>query len=168
MHRWSPLAIALVVLTAGCLGSPSSGPNAPPGEESFTVSVDGNSTHSIYVAVHLYVEPPESVTLEYENGTTRELELSAEQGLVQGDAPETLRSVRTPEDDGGVYFEGPPAFSATAQNVTTMPTAVYVVRVDGRNQVAAWGVVSCDGHVDALDLRADDDTVTAGGIACKN
>lgn len=163
-----PLAITLAVLTAGCLGSPSSGPNAPPGEESFTVSVDGDSTHSIYVAVHLYVEPPDSVTLSYENGSTSTVAVPTEQGLTTGDTPDGLRAVDRPESDGGVFFEGPAAFSATAQNITETPTAVYVVRVDGSDQIAAWGMVSCDGHVTALDLRAETDTVTAGGIACKN
>jgi hypothetical protein len=170
VRRIHYLAVAFAVLLpfAGCLGSPSSGPNAPPGNESFTVEVTGNTSQSVYVAVHLYTEPPESVTLEYANETTREFQVPTEQGLVAGDTPDGLRSVATPGDDGGVYFEGPPAFTASALEIAEMPTAIYVVRVDGSDQVAAWGIVSCNGHVDRLVLDAVGANVTAGGIACSN
>ncbi|WP_227131093.1 hypothetical protein [Halorubellus salinus] len=162
------VAVALAVVAGGCLGSPSSGPNAPSGNESFTVEMLGNATHSVYVATHLYTDRPEFVTLEYANGTTREFELPTEQGLFQGDTPDGLRSVATPEDDGGVYFEGSPTFTASANEIAPMETVVFVVRVDGSNQVAAWGVANCDGHVDRVTLDADGRNVTVGGLACSN
>jgi hypothetical protein len=162
------VAVALAVGVGGCLQSPSSGPNAPPGNESFTVEMTGNATYSVYVATHLYADRPESVTFEYENGSAREFALPPEQGLIQGNAPDGLRSVATPEDDGGVYFEGPPAFTASANDVAPMETVVFVVRVDGSNQVAAWGIANCDGHVDRVTLDATGRTVTVGGLACSN
>lgn len=160
------LSLALAVGVAGCLESPSSGPDAPRGNESFTVEVAGDSTHSVYVATHLYVDRPTFVTLAYANGTTTEFEVPTEQGLVQGTAADDLRSVDVPEDDGGVYFEGPPAFTASANDVAAMETAVFVVRVDGSDRVAAWGVANCDAHVERVMLVADDATVTVGGLAC--
>jgi len=165
-HVLLVVALASTVALAGCLGSPSSGPNAPPGNESFTIAVGGNSTHSVYVAAHLYQTPVESVTLVYANDTTREFDLPAAQGLTQGPAPDGLRTVDVPEDDGGVYFEGPPAFSATANEIAPMQQVVFMVRVDGTNQVAAWGVAACDGHVERVTLDADGRTVTIGGLAC--
>jgi len=171
MHTRSVLlvvALASALAVAGCLGSPSSGPNAPPGNESFTIAVDGNSTYSVYVAAHLYETPVDAVTLQYANDTTREFDLPAAQGLTQGPAPDDLRSVDLPEDDGGVYFEGPPAFSASANEIAPMQQVVFVVRVDGTNQVAAWGVATCDGHVDEVTLDVDDRNVTVGGLACSN
>lgn len=162
------LAVALAVGLAGCLDSPSSGPNAPPGNESFTVEMTGNSTYSVYVATHLYTDRPESVTLEYANGTTREFDVPTEQGLVQGPTPDGLRSVAMPEDDGGVYFEGPPAFTASANDVAPMETVVFLVRVDGSDQVATWGIANCNGHVDRVTLDATGRTVTVGGLACSN
>ena len=167
-HVLLVVALASAVALAGCLGSPSSGTNAPPGNESCTIAVDGNSTHSVYVAAHLYETPVDSVTFAYANDTTREFDLPAAQGLTQGPTPDGLRSVDAPEDDGGVYFEGPPAFSASAHDIAPMQQVVFVVRVDGSDQVAAWGVAACDGTVDRVTLDVDDRNVTVGGLACSN
>lgn len=160
------IALASTVVLAGCLGAPSSGPTAPPGNESFTVAVDGNSTHSVYVAAHLYETPADAVTLAYANGTTREFALPAAQGLTQGPAPDGLRSVDVPEDDGGIFFEGPPAFSASASEIAPMQQVVFVVRVDGSDQIAAWGVATCSERVDRVTLDADGPNVTVGSLAC--
>lgn len=162
------VALAAAVALTGCLQSPSSGPDAPPGNETFIIAVEGTSTHTLYVASYLYTETPASVTLRYENGTTTPFELADAQGLVQGPAPDGLRSVEGPEHDGGVVFEGPPAFTASANEITAMQTVVVVVRVDGSDQIAAWGVATCTGHVDRVTLDVDDRTVTVGGLACSN
>jgi hypothetical protein len=167
-HVLLVVALASTVAVAGCLDDPSSGPNAPPGNESFTIAVDGNDTYSVYVAAHLYETPVDAVTLQYANGTTREFDLPAAQGLTQGPAADGLRSVDRPEDDGGVSFEGPPAFTASATEIAPMQQVVFVVRVDGSDRVAAWGVATCSGHVDRVALDADDRTVTVGGLACSN
>ena len=125
-HVLLVVALASTVALAGCLGSPSSGPNAPPGNESFTIAVGGNSTHSVYVAAHLYQTPVESVTLVYANDTTREFDLPAAQGLTQGPAPDGLRTVDVPEDDGGVGIaqvtETPAPTEEPAATPTPAPT----------------------------------------------
>jgi hypothetical protein len=162
------VALASALAVAGCLDSPNSGPSAPPGDESFTIAVDGTDTHSVYVAAHLYETPVDTVTLQYANGTTRAFDLPAAQGLTQGPAPDGLQTVDVPDDDGGVYFEGPPAFTAGANEIAPMQQVVFVVRVDGTDQVAAWGVATCSGHVERVTLDVDDRTVTIGGLACSN
>jgi hypothetical protein len=171
MHtRFAVLVVALAgaVAIGGCLESPSSGPNAPPGNESFTITVDGNSTHSVYVATHLYGSPVDSVTLEYANGSSRAFSVPDAQALTAGRAPVGLRSVDFPADDGGVYFEGPPPFSASANDIAPMRQVAFVVRVDGSDQVAAWGVAICEGHVDEVTLDVDGRNVSVGGLACSS
>lgn len=162
------LALATSVALAGCLGPPASDPDRPSGEESFTVAAEGTATDAVYVAVHLYATPPESVTLEYANGSTRAVAVPTDGELVQGDASAAIRALDLPESDRGIVFEGAPSFTATAEEIQPMQTAIYVVRVDGGDRVTAWGVVNCDWHVDHLTLDVDGETVSAGAFGCSN
>lgn len=160
------LTVAAALVLAGCVGSPNGGTETSVGERSFTIEATGNSTQSLLVTVHLYETPPEDLTLEYANGSTRSFQVPVSQGLVQGDSPPELRRVDGPAPDGGVVFEGAPSFTATDERIAPTRTAVFVVRVDGSDRVAAWGIAVCDAHVDRVTLDADGANVTVGGLAC--
>lgn len=173
MSRILPIALALVVTLSlsGCLGSFTTSPPTPAqpaADETFEFRMTGNTTNQLYVTVSLLENRTDSVTLEYANGTARNVSVAGQQGLDQGDAPSNLRGVEV--GDGivhAIHFEGAAPFEVRSGDLPKVTNVVYTVRLRRNGPVVAWGVVRCNEHVSALTLNVEDDTVTAGGLACR-
>ncbi len=162
------LALALLVVLAGCLSVPSSDSTPSTGDQNVTVAVTGNSSASVYVSVHLFREPAGPIRVEYLNGSVETRSFS--ENVVVSYGPESsVRAVSPPEQSDPVdrvVFEGEPEWSVEARDIAPARAAVYVVRIGGADAVAAWGIVACPAHVERIDLAVNGTAVTQTGIAC--
>lgn len=166
----APLALVLLAVLAGCGGLPTdtSETTSAPGNETFEVRMTGNSSATYVVSASLVADPDEAVAVTYANGTNGTVAVP-EQGAVTF-GPESGVTGVEPRGEvvGGVYFEGSPNFSVTANDVPETRTLVYTVRENGEDLLAAWGLIRCDGHVSDLSLVADESGLTGVGFACES
>ncbi|WP_439026320.1 hypothetical protein [Haloarchaeobius sp. DT45] len=163
------LLLVLVLLTA-CLGAPSSDSTPSTGDRNFTVGVTGDSNASVYVNVYLLTEPDRPIEVEYLNGSTETREFPSRNRSVSYGPESSVKSVTVPDRDhqvDRVVFEGEPEWSVEAADIAPARAAVYVVRIDGGDRVASWGIVVCGHHVRRLDVETNGSAVTGTGVSCE-
>ena len=168
MSRYALLAVAALVVLAGCAAAPQSPTTTTQGaDETFRVELTGNSSATYLVSARLLADPVGSVNVTYANGSTRSVAVPAgPDGVTFGPDSGATSVDYGGEVAGGVHFEGSPVFSATDEGVAPTGTVVYTVRRPGERRLAAWGYVRCDGHVASLTLRADDAGIGGLGYGC--
>lgn len=162
------LVVALLVVLAGCLAAPpAESTPTPDRDRTFSVSVTGNSSATYVVRAELVADPFENVTVTYRNGTERVVSAPGRNGAVSRGPESGVTGVTfRGEPAGGVYFEGPPAFSVTNERVASTGNAVVTVRQRGESVLAAWAVVRCDGHVSGVSFVATGSGVSGAGFSC--
>lgn len=176
------LALALLVVVAGCATTPTETTTTNPGTETFEVQMTGNSSATYVVSADLVADPFENVTVTYANGSSRAIPVPAQQSAVTYGPESGVTGVEpTGEVVGGVYFEGSPNFTVTANEVPPTGNVVYSVRrktEEGRETerngsgssepLVAWGLIQCDGHVTGLSLRVNETGVEGLGFGCSS
>ena len=164
------LTLALLAVLAGCGGLPTDTPETTPTpaeNETVEVRMTGNSSATYVVAASLVADPDSAATVTYANGTNRTVSVSEDGAVTLG--PESGATDVEPREEtvSGVYFEGSPKFTVTANDVPATRNLVYSVRRKGEDRLASWGLIRCDGHVSDLSLVANESGLTDVGFACE-
>ncbi|WP_435318284.1 hypothetical protein [Haloarchaeobius sp. TZWSO28] len=164
------LVLLLVVsLSTGCLGFTASDPSPSTDGQDVTVAVTGNSTQSVAANVYLLSEPAGDLGVTYVNGSA-EIRSIPEDGASVTYGPESGASaVTVPDRDHQVdrlVFAGQPEWSVQAVNVEPARTAVFAVRIGDQDRLATWGVVTCPGRLERLEVTVNGSSAATTGISC--
>ncbi|MFC6953369.1 hypothetical protein [Halorubellus litoreus] len=52
--------------------------------------------------------------------------------------------------------------------IEPMQTALFSVSLNGTIQLDAWGVVTCDEHIERITLAVEDGNLTVDSLTCRN
>jgi hypothetical protein len=161
-----------VLVLAGCATAPTE-TTTTVASQTFEVRLTGNASATYVVTARLVTDPFENVTVTYVNGTNGSVAVPDQRGAYTFGPESGVTAVDSGEETvGGVFFEGTPQFSVTANDVPATGNAVFTVRrkTDGGESEAvlvAWGFVRCDGHVAEISLVTNRSGLTGVGLGCE-
>lgn len=144
----------MLVALAGCASAPGETTTTPAGTETFEVQMTGNATATYIVSAELVADPFENVSVSYANRTNRTVAVPDQKGSYLFGPDSDVTAVE-PRDEvvDGVYFEGSPRFSVTANEVPPTGNLVYSIREKGEPVFLAWGFIRCGGHITGLSIQ---------------
>jgi hypothetical protein len=172
-----PVAAAVLVVLAGCLGGTGTTGETPTPQQEFVLRIENGADESFTTTVHLLTDL-DGVVVQYEGGRTEEFpDATAPGDLPEGALDGAVRVDPVGNVSGVTAFTGPNGdVTVTTPHEGRPRLAFYVVSTPGEDppadddggreiptgEVRAWNLVTCpDGStIDSLSLRITPDAAS--------